>query len=110
MTLCNMRKLADVAGRHSRGPGCLASFNHLVDAVSGRSVEVGASFLHWRREAILAVGDTRGLQRSVSLLFGRNDEDFDPWLEVALVTGRKGDDWGVRWNGDLLFPVLVFKG
>ena len=91
------------------GPaGWLASFNHLVGAVySGRSVDVGIK-LHRRREAILAVGDTRRLQRSISLLFGRNDEDFDPWLEVALVTGRKGDDWRIGRNGDLLLPVFVF--
>ena len=62
---------------------------------------------HRRREAILAIVDTRSLQRPIGLLFGRNDEDLDPWLEVALVTGRKGDDRGLGRNDDLLLSVLV---
>src|SRR3981081_4149559 len=73
---------------------------------SGRFGDVKS---HRRSEAILAIVDTRSLQRPIGLLFGRNDEDLDPWLEVALVTGRKGDNRGIGRDDNLLLSILVFK-
>src|SRR5947199_10580859 len=67
-----------------------------VIETSGRIVSPPLKFLVVNRRlergarAISAIGDARGLQRSVRLLFRRADENFCARLEVILAAGDVG--------------------
>jgi len=63
---------------------------------------------HWRCYSIPADPPRTALQHSVGL-FGCDDEDFCPRLEIGLVSRHVGDNGRIGGNKDFLFPVLVLQ-
>src|SRR5271167_4251707 len=51
---------------------------------------------HRRRQSVLAVGNTRGLHRAISVLLAGADENLGARLEIALVAHDVGHDRGFR--------------